>query len=165
MAGMRSNDPSNEQFLTTLAIALREARLEAIVVGNVASILNGARLLTNDIDLLVRDTVLNRKKLRVLAKALHGINPMPLSEFATVEHIFGAEVPIDILFDHISGNLTFASVKSRAQRVFFGSDSLIVAALVDVIKSKTAAGRPKDKAVLPILHAALVAQRKEGPEK
>jgi hypothetical protein len=155
----------DELFLERLALALRNARLDAIVVGNVASILNGAPVLTQDVDLLVRDTALNRKKLRSFAKSLHATSPSAISELATVERIYGARVPIDILFDHIPGKLTFASVKSRARPARVGSEILIVAALADVIKSKIAAGRPKDKAVLPVLHNTLAARRAEGLEK
>jgi hypothetical protein len=44
------------EFLAALAKALRDAKLEAIVVENTASILNGAPVITEDVDLLVRDT-------------------------------------------------------------------------------------------------------------
>ena len=64
---MRSKD---ETFLYELAIALQNVGLEAIVVGNMASILNGAPVLTQDVDLLVRDTPLNRRKLKRLATEL-----------------------------------------------------------------------------------------------
>jgi hypothetical protein len=38
----------------------------------------------------------------------------------------------------------------------------MVAALQDVIRSKTAAGRAKDLAALPALHAALQRQHEQG---
>jgi len=52
-----------EKTLVALAKALRVARLEAIVVGNSASMLNGAPVTTQDIDLLIRDTRTVKKKL------------------------------------------------------------------------------------------------------
>jgi hypothetical protein len=155
----------DERFLVTLAVALRNAKLEAIVVGNVASSLNGAPVLTQDVDLLVRDTPLNRRKLKQVAAAMGGAPPVPVSELSKTERIYGAAVPIDILYDRIAGRLTFASVRSRARTAAVGGDVLTVASLADIIKSKTAAGRPKDKAVLPILRATLAVRRAEGLEK
>jgi hypothetical protein len=157
----------DEIFLAKVAVALQKARLEAIVVGNVASILNDAPVLTQDIDLLVRDTKLNRKKLSQLAKELGGSGPGYVSGLTSTERIYGTSVPIDILYDRMIGDLTFASVKSRARTHVVGTkgEVLTVASLADIIKSKTAAGRPKDKAVLPILQDTLAARRATGLEK
>lgn len=144
-----------ESFLATLAGALRKVKLEAIVVGNVASILNGAPVLTQDIDLLVRDTPLNRKKLRQFAALLGGSGPSPISELTRFERIYGAAVPVDILYDQLAGKLKFASLRSRAVKKEVGAETLLVASLADVIKSKRAANRAKDLAALPILQATL----------
>lgn len=157
----------DELFLGKLAAALQKTRLEAIVVGNMASILNNAAVLTQDVDLLVRDTKLNRKKLKQLANELGGVGPDYISGLTSTEHIYGADLPIDILYDKMSGGLKFASVKARASLHVIGplGEALLVASLADIIKSKTAAGRPKDKAVLPILRATLTANRAAGLEK
>lgn len=162
---MFSKAGGDEDFLAELAIALRNEKLDAVVVGNVASILNGAPVLTQDVDLLVRDTPLNRKKLKRFAATLHGTGPAYISGLTSTERIYGARVPIDILYGHMIGGLSFASVKSRASPAFVGTEILTVAALADVIRSKTAAGRPKDKAVLPILLTTLESRRAEGLEK
>ena len=69
--------------------------------------------------------------------------------------IVGAEVPVDVLLNQISGGLKFASLKSRARRVEVGSETIQVADLADIIRSKRAAGRPKDLAQLPILEDTL----------
>jgi hypothetical protein len=63
-----------------LAKALRAARLEAIVIGNSASMLNGAPVTTQDIDLLIRDTRPNRRKLARFAKEIGGSAPVRVSE-------------------------------------------------------------------------------------
>jgi hypothetical protein len=150
------------KFLASLAAALRETRLEAIVVGNVACILNGAPVMTQDVDLLVRRTALNRKKLRSLGKLIGGSGPAEISGPASAERIDGASFPIDILYDRMIGGLEFASVKSRATKIDLGGQTLLVAALADVIKSKEAAGRPKDRAVLPILRDTLAVRKALG---
>jgi hypothetical protein len=164
-----ASSATDEGFLGKLAKALREVRIDAVVVGNVASLLSGATVLTADVDLLVRSTPLNHKKLRALASAMGGSGPMRISDLASdVQRIYGSDVPIDVIFDRIPGKLSFASVKSRAKPHLFGAEILTVAALADVVRSKQAAGRPKDLAVLPILQATLAARRELGlepPEK
>ena len=151
----------SEKTLVTLARELRLARLEAIVIGNSASMLNGAPVTTQDIDLLIRDTRMNRRKLARFAEGIGGTAPAPVSELSKVEWIEGdLAVPVEIHYDRISGGLTFASVRSRAELVPVGDEKLRVAALADVIRSKTAANRPKDRAVLPILREALAVKKK-----
>jgi hypothetical protein len=151
----------SEKTLVALARALRVARLEAIVIGNSASMLNGAPVTTQDIDLLIRDTKLNRRKLARFADEIGGSAPMPVSELSKVQWIEGRlAVPVEIHYDRIAGGLTFSSLRSRAEDVAVGSEKLLVAALADVIRSKQAAGRPKDRAVLPILRDTLAVKKK-----
>jgi hypothetical protein len=143
-----------------LARALRLAKLEAVVIGNSASMLNGAPVTTQDIDLLIRDTRSNRRKLAVFAEKIGG-SPRPVSELSKVESIEGdLAVPVEIHFDRIAGGLTFSSVRSRAQLVEIGDEKLAVAALADVIRSKQAANRPKDRAVLPILRDTMAVKKR-----
>lgn len=155
----------SEKTLIALAKALRIARLEAIVIGNCASMLNGAPVTTQDIDLLVRDTRMNRKKLARFADEIGGSRPMPVSELSKVEWIEGRlAVPVELHYDRIAGGLKFSSVRSRAELVAVGNEKLRVASLADVIRSKQAVGRPKDLAVLPILRDTLAVRKKlEAP--
>jgi hypothetical protein len=60
----------------------------------------------------------------------------------------------------VDGVKSFESLRSRAEQVTFGSASLLVADLRDVIRSKKLAGREKDLAVLPVLKMTL--KLKEG---
>jgi len=144
-----------------LGRALRVAKLEAIVIGNLASMLNGAPVTTQDIDLLIRDTRLDRRKLIRFAEEIGGSAPMPGSERRKVEWIEGSlAVPVGIRYDRIAGGLTFSSVRSHAQVVAVGDETLRVAALADVIRSKQAAGRPADRAVLPMLRDTLAVKKK-----
>jgi len=151
----------SEKTLVKVAKALRAAKLEAIVIGNSASMLNGAPVTTQDIDLLIRDTGPNRRKLARFAEEIGGSAPMPVSELSKVEWIEGRlAVPVEIHYDRISGGLTFSLLRSRAQHVMVGDEKLVVASLADVIRSKRAAGRPKDRAVLPILRDTLTVKKK-----
>lgn len=142
-----------------LAKALSMVGLEAIVVGNVASILNGAPVLTQDVDLLVRDTPLNAKKLKKLAALMGGVGPVEISGLTRVKRIEGSEYPIDFLFDELGARLRFAAIRSRSFKEAVGAYTLTVASLEDVIKSKQAANRPKDRAVMPILLDTLATKK------
>src|SRR6266404_9168048 len=113
----------SDKTLVTVAKALRAAKLEAIVIGNSASMLNGAPVTTQDIDLLIRDTRPNRRKLARFAKAIGGSAPMLVSELSKVEWIEGGlAVPVEIHFDRIAGGLTFSSLRSRAQLIPVGDE-------------------------------------------
>jgi hypothetical protein len=57
---------------------------------------------------------------------------------------------------------TANSVRSRATVVDFGGEKLWVADLYDIIRSKRAAGRPKDLAVLHELETTLKEKEKES---
>jgi predicted nucleotidyltransferase len=145
----------DERFLDVVLQALEHVRLEAIIVGATAAIMQDAPVLTRDIDLLIRDTELNRKKLLALSERLGGAPPAPISELTSTLRILGTEIPIDIVLDRIAGGLTFESLKSRAERIEIGGHTALVATLEDVIRSKEAAARPKDVAMLPILRDTL----------
>jgi predicted nucleotidyltransferase len=141
----------DERFLESVLKALETVHLEAIIVGATAAIMQDAPVLTRDIDLLIRDTELNRRKLDALSRELGGAPPTSVSELTSTLRILGTEIPIDILLDRIAGGLTFESLKLRAVRMDVGAHTAVVATLEDVIRSKEAAGRPKDLAMLPIL--------------
>jgi predicted nucleotidyltransferase len=144
---------SDELFLVELLRLLQEQNLEAIIVGTVAAVLHGAPIATQDVDLLIRDTPRNREKLKRLSAAL-GAHPVkaPLAEVLT---LVGAAVPVDIVFDRLPGGLRFESVRTRSAEIEVGGRTARVASLADVITSKRAAGRAKDRAQLPILEDTL----------
>jgi hypothetical protein len=142
---------SDESFLREVILALDRVGLEALVVGTVAAVLNGAPVMTQDLDLLIRDTPKNREKIGKLSAALQIAAPVEISELSRSLTLLGGALPIDILFDALPGGLTFEALRSRSSRVQIGDSAATVAALTDVIASKEAAGRPKDLAQLPIL--------------
>jgi len=150
------------KILESVAAALRSARLEAIVVGNAASELHGAPVVTEDVDLLLRDTPLNRKKLQRFITEVHGAGPFEISELMAGKRILLPESYVDILFDRIAGRLSYNAVRSRSRQMSVGREALRVASLEDVIRSKKAAGREKDMAVLPILRSTLAVLKARG---
>ncbi len=130
--------------------------MEAILIGNAAATLQGAPVTTIDVDFMFRDTPLNRKRLKLVAKDLCYTIFRP---FYPTSRLFRLISEVDAtqidLMPQIHGVSSFASLRSRASETSFGSATLLVAALEDIIKSKRAAGRDKDKAVLGILERTL----------
>ena len=149
----------DEAFIVTILRALEAVRLEAIIIGNAAAVMQGAPVATRDVDLLVRDTPSNREKLDELSQVLGVGRPAPIGELTTALRITGTTWPIDIVFETMSAALSFASVRSRSRAVTIADVTATVASLEDVIRSKEAAGRPKDLAVLPILRDVLRVRR------
>jgi len=148
----------DELFLAELLRALEEAKLEAIVVGMTAAVLQGAPVMTQDVDLLIRDTPRNREKLEKMRTVLGAAKPAEVSPLSKPLVIMGAALPVDILFERLSGGLAFAGLRARAVRIVLSGRTAVVACLADVIKSKEAAGRSKDQAALPILRDTLRVQ-------
>jgi hypothetical protein len=151
---------SDEEFLVMLLRALATHQLEAIIVGSMAGALQGAPVMTQDIDLLIRDTPLAREKLEKVAASIGAGRPIALFPLSKVLALLGSRVSVDVLFDEISGRLTFVSLRARSVAIAVGSETAVVACLADVIVSKTAAGRAKDLAQLPILNATLQLKQK-----
>ncbi len=145
---------SDEAFVAQVLAALEAVHLEGIVVGNVAAILQGAPVTTQDLDILLRDTPLNRTKIADLG-AVMGARPREISPLTQALRIDAAAGTLDLLFDRISGELSFEALRARSTKIPVAGHVAVVACLEDVIASKEAAGRPKDVAQLPILRATL----------
>jgi hypothetical protein len=87
-----------------------------------------------------------------------------LRPYYPVSDLFRIERDEDSLhvdfMSRIDGVRSLAALRSRASRIDFGGHVLVVADLADIIKSKRAAGRPRDRAVLEILEKALDEKKK-----
>jgi hypothetical protein len=62
----------------------------------------------------------------------------------------------------IHGVKSFNSLRSRAEKIQLGGRDLWIASLSDIIASKRAAARPRDKAVLDILEKPLREKNKSS---
>jgi len=148
--------------LVRITKALVKVRLEAILIGNAAAALHGAPVTTLDFDFMFRPTPLNIRKLKQLAKALDTTIFRPFYPVSDLYRIMSNSAGLQLDFlPFIHGVRSFESLRSRAVKVDFEGATLLVAALEDIIKSKRAAGRDKDFAVLPVLRAALDEQKEE----
>ena len=111
---------SDEEFLVRILRAAAAVRLEVIVVGSTAAVLQGAPVMTQDVDLLIRDTPRNREKLDRFCEELGGAQQVRPSELSRAVKLLGLDVPIDILFDRLPTGQTFESLRSRAERLPLG---------------------------------------------
>ncbi|MBM3746405.1 MAG: hypothetical protein FJW34_11465 [Acidobacteria bacterium] len=143
-------------ILSTLARVLGEHRLEAVLIGNAAAALQGAPVTTLDFDFLFRKTPANLRKLKAVARSLGAMILKPYYPASDLWRLARDEDSLQVDFmARIHGVRSLASLRSRACRIDFDGHELVVADLADIIRSKRAAGRPRDRAVLEVLARTL----------
>jgi predicted nucleotidyltransferase len=149
-------------LLDRVAGVLATHHLEGILIGNAAAALQGAPVTTLDLDFFFRDTPLNRRKLKAVARELGAAILRPYYPVSKLFRVVRDDDGMQLDFLPMAhGIRSFESLRSRASRIELGGASLLVADLRDIIRSKRAAGRPRDVAVLPILEATLDEKRKQ----
>ena len=155
-----------EPLIIRIAEDLAEARLDAVLIGNAAAALNGAPVTTMDFDFMVRDTQQALDRIREFARALNAEVIPPRTDVSRVYSVVNEQDGLFVDFlDTVTGVSSFASLRSRAAVVQFGRGTLRVASLRDVLASKRAANRPKDRAVIELIELTLrEADAKEGGE-
>jgi len=118
--------------------------------------LQGAPVTTLDFDFLFRKTPGNLRKLKAVARSLGAVILKPYYPASDLLRLARDEDSLQVDFMvRIHGVRSLASLRSRACRVDFGGHELLVADLADVIRSKRAADRPRDRAVLEVLERTL----------
>jgi predicted nucleotidyltransferase len=140
----------DESFLEELLEALSTSGLEVVLIGNTAAIQHGVPVMTQDVDLMVRDHPRLEEKLKKFSKAFGVRLTRPYEPTSQVIRASGRPVMVDFVRTLSSGK-SFASIRSRAAKIRVGNRMAWVASLDDVIAAKEAAGRVKDKATLEIL--------------
>lgn len=147
-------------LLSSLLAALAEARLEAVLIGNAAAALHGAPVTTIDFDFMFRDTPTNLRKLKAVAQALRSVVLRPYYPVSKLYRMVNDDTGLQADFmPVIHGVRSFEGLKRRATTAVVGGQSVLVAALEDILKSKKAVGRERDRAVIPILEQTLRATR------
>ena len=142
-------------YLVEIGRRLHEFRLDAVLIGNAAAALQGAPVTTVDFDFMFRKTRRNMQKLKALARALGATVLRPYYPAADLYRVVrGDGLQLDFMAT-IHGIRSFEGLRDRAQTVVVEDTSIRVASLPDIIKSKKAARRPRDLAVIDVLEKAL----------
>ncbi len=154
-------------IIAAVARALREQDFEAILIGNAAAALQGAPVTTVDLDFLIRKTPANLRKLKAIAKAMDAVVFKPHYPVSGLFRLIRDDDGLQVDFmTRIHGVRSFNSLRARACEVGVGEEKIVVAALTDIIASKRAADRPRDRAVMHVLEKTLreaeAAERSEG---
>ena len=143
-------------ILTRLAELFQRHGLEAVLIGNAAAALLGAPITTVDIDFFFRETPANRKKLAAIAAELSAVLFRPYYPPIRMIRLMNDDHALQVDFlGEAHGIRSFEGLRARARRMQLGESELYVADLADIIRSKKAAGRPRDKAVLDLLERTL----------
>jgi hypothetical protein len=151
-----------QPLLFRIAEAMAKARLEAVMIGNAAAALQGAPVTTIDVDFMFRQTPTNLGKLKRFADALSASILRPYYPVSSLFRVVNDDLGLQVDFmAHIHGIRSYASLRSRASVVQLGASALLVASLGDILKSKRAAGSPRDQAVLHMLEVTYEEKEKK----
>ena len=143
-------------YLAEVGRQLRHLHLEAVLIGNAAAALHGAPVTTVDFDFFFRKTARNLEKLKALARVLHAVVLRPYYPVSDLYRVVRDDDGLQLDFmGTIHGIRSFAGLRTRATVMKIGGVPIVVASLADIIRSKKAARRPRDVAVLAILEQTL----------
>ncbi len=151
----------------TLLRMMSEGRVEFIVVGGVAGVLQGAPIVTFDLDLVHRRTPGNVERLLGVLSSLHARYRDPRDLFPTASHLLGPghnllatdHGPLDLL-GAIAPDHAYEDLLPDTVVLDLDGTEVPVLELARLIEVKAAAGRPKDLAALPALRATLDESRR-----
>jgi hypothetical protein len=141
--------------LAEVGRALDAVLLDAVLIGNAAAALQGAPVTTVDLDFMFRKTPGNINKLKALAGKLHAVVMRPFSPVSELYRVTREDDGLQVDFmARIHGIRSYEGLRARASTITIDGTPLQVASLADIIKSKRAADRPRDRAVLELLERA-----------
>ena len=145
-----------------IAAAFHRHRIEFLVLGNTGAVLLGALVITAGVDVFVQKTPANLRKLVACLRDLGfervsevGLERTDVAEFEQ------PNMKLDVAFSPL-GLRSFASARSRKITLDLGGVQVPVACLEDIIASKEAADRARDREALPVLRATLAMRRAQG---
>jgi predicted nucleotidyltransferase len=134
-----------------------------VVVGGVAAALQGAPVLTQDVDILY---LIEEQNLVRLKRALDELNAVArgdprnlrfgISHLRTKGHKLATTDagPLDVL-GSLNENLTYEDLIGATDELEVAGHRIRVLALERLVELKRELGRPKDRAMLPVLEATL----------
>jgi len=150
---------------TCLFQALAEHNVDYVLIGGLAGVLHGSTAMTNDADIVPDPDPANLERLGAALTSLDArlrveADPAGVS-FDPHPALLGSMSTLNMTTRCGDLDLTFSpagldgyrGIHDRSVRFTIDKLHIRVASLDDIIRSKTAADRPKDHATLPILHA------------
>jgi predicted nucleotidyltransferase len=144
--------------------ALVDVNLEAVLIGNAAAALQGAPVTTVDFDFLFRGTPRNLAKLKNVADRLRATVLRPYYPASGLFRVTRDDDGLQVDFmTSIHGVRSFEGLRDRASRIEIEGTPVLVASLDDIIRSKKAARRPRDLAVIEVLEKAREAKAHQTP--
>lgn len=154
--------------------ALERHGVEYVLIGGLAATLHGSTYVTTDVDITPSTTKANLER---LARALEELDarvraPGETSGLAfdrsaaalartSILNLTTRHGDLDIAFVP-AGTRGFEDLRRHAIEITIQETRVVIAALEDVIRSKEAAGREKDRATLPHLRR-LLRERDDAP--
>lgn len=148
--------------------ALAKHRVVFVVIGGGAAVFHGSPVPTNDIDIVPSDDSENWARLSAALTELdaqvragdetflfdHDGESLAASQIWNLTTKYGA---LDIT-QRPSGTFGYADLKADAVPIKLGRITVQIASLQDIVRSKEAAGRDKDRRALPILRELVARQ-------
>jgi hypothetical protein len=151
--------------------ALDRHGVRYVLIGGMAAILHGAAHVTTDVDVVPQDARENLERLSDTLKELHarirvsgepdGVPFDHSGESLSRVRVWNLQTDLgdlDLTFEP-SGTKGYEDLHRDAAVMHLRSGDVTVASLADVVRSKEAADRPRDRAVLPGLRELLTQQR------
>lgn len=133
-------------------------RVDFMIVGLSAAALQGAPVVTQDVDLWFRDL-----KDPGIERALKKVKGSYIPPVGMNPPMFaGKAVKLFDIVMHMHGLEAFEKEMEHCLRIPMGRLKIPVLSLERIIKSKKASGRQKDNIVLPVLADALAVIREQG---
>jgi hypothetical protein len=158
------------KFLGLLRVLVRH-EIDFLVVGGVAAQLEGAPIVTLDLDILFDPApdnlarlleALRELKARYRDPAGRHIEPDAAKLETMRTHLFMTELGALDVLRAIGHGLTYQDLTSRTVTYELGELSIRVLGLAAVIESKEQANREKDRAALPVLRQTLALKARLG---
>lgn len=148
---------------------LSRHRVECVVIGGSGAYLHGSPFITEDVDITPRMDLENYARLFTALDELdahvraQGVDPLPFGHDArslmdvAIWNLNTKYGDLDITTKP-SGTEGYSDLRRDAIAISVGGDTVTLASLADIIRSKGAANRPKDQRVLPLLRQLLAEQ-------
>jgi hypothetical protein len=151
---------------------LDEHRVRYVLIGGLAAVLYGAAQVTTDVDVVPEDAQANLERLSAALRELDARirtsgepQGIPFDHSAAslgrvrIWNLQTSKGDLDITFQP-SGTRGYEDLRRDVVTMEIRGVEVPVASLADVVRSKEAAGRARDRAVLPALRELLARQRR-----